>query len=172
MEAIMRSIIMALGMISVCGCSPPSSGATTPATSDPVQAAAWSKVPTYFKCDFGSHAIGVAPAGRSTFVAKVHDYSAMTLDPLIISQIDLAHGTARIGPNATLGRLVQLVAGGGNWVFLDTADPGHAGMTTIFIGDQPERASGIYRAVGSRHSINGGGITAIQEYGHCEAVST
>jgi len=53
-----------------------------------------------------------------------------------------------------------------------TTDPNHVGMTTIFIGGQSERNIGIHRAVDSRHSILNGEITAIQEYGRCEAVFT
>ena len=64
----MRIVLIALAVLPLCGCARQGNNASVPNARNSMPTVAWSKVPTYFKCDFESHAIGVAPNGQSTIV--------------------------------------------------------------------------------------------------------
>lgn len=167
----MRASLIALVAISLCGCASQGTHGSAPVAAAPAPTSAWSKMPSYFKCDFESHVFSAEAEGGGSFVPKIHRY-ARTHDPLIYAQIDAKRRTAVAGANATIGRTVSLVISDNTWTFVDTSDPRHVALTTIFINSEANRAIGVHRAVDSRHSIDEGKLTSVQQYGRCEAVFT
>src|SRR5262245_6987707 len=70
----MRTLLIALAALCMCGCSSQGTPGSAPIGKDPAPAVAWSKMPSYFKCDFDSHVFSTEAEGGGSFVPKIHHY--------------------------------------------------------------------------------------------------